>query len=139
MNRNRIFLHRTDVYRIKNERNEDTLYVFRLSYQPGFCSKLGFFDFSLWGIGKKYILSSQLLSTKEMKIHYIILGLFYLLAIVACSDNDPVVEVNNGTSFFYLTLIRISIIPIFRNFHFNNVFEMFVTLLPPNLEQNPGW
>ena len=31
-----------------------------------------------------------------MKIHYIILGLFYLLAIVACSDNDPVVEVNNG-------------------------------------------
>ena len=30
-----------------------------------------------------------------MKIHYIILGLFYLLAIVACSDNDPVVEVNN--------------------------------------------
>ena len=26
MNRNRIFLHRTDVYRIKNERNEDTLY-----------------------------------------------------------------------------------------------------------------
>lgn len=31
-----------------------------------------------------------------MKIHYIILGLFYLLAIVACSDNAPVVEVNNG-------------------------------------------
>ena len=31
-----------------------------------------------------------------MKKHYIILGLFYLLAIVACSDNDPVVEVNNG-------------------------------------------
>ena len=31
-----------------------------------------------------------------MKKHYIILGLFCLLAIVACSDNDPVVEVNNG-------------------------------------------
>ena len=30
-----------------------------------------------------------------MKKHYIILGLFCLLAIVACSDNDPVVEVNN--------------------------------------------
>ena len=32
-----------------------------------------------------------------MKKHYIILGLFCLLAIVACSDNDPVVEVNNGS------------------------------------------
>ena len=31
-----------------------------------------------------------------MKKHYIILGLFCLLVIVACSDNDPVVEVNNG-------------------------------------------
>ena len=31
-----------------------------------------------------------------MKKHYIVLGLFCLLAIVACSDNDPVVEVNNG-------------------------------------------
>lgn len=31
-----------------------------------------------------------------MKKHYILLGLFCLLAIVACSDNDPVVEVNNG-------------------------------------------
>ena len=31
-----------------------------------------------------------------MKKHYIILGLFCLLAIDACSDNDPVVEVNNG-------------------------------------------
>ena len=30
-----------------------------------------------------------------MKKHYIVLGLFCLLAIVACSDNDPVVEVNN--------------------------------------------
>ena len=51
MNSDRIFLHRTDVYRIKNERNEETLYN---------------------------------------------TGLFCLLAIVACSDNDPVVEVNNG-------------------------------------------
>ena len=32
-----------------------------------------------------------------MKKHYIVLGLFCLLAIVACSDNDPVVEVNNDT------------------------------------------
>ena len=30
-----------------------------------------------------------------MKKHYIVLGLFCLLAIVACSDNYPVVEVNN--------------------------------------------
>ena len=34
------------------------------------------------------------------------------------------------TSFFYLTFIRISIIPILRNLHFNNVLEMFITLLP---------
>lgn len=31
-----------------------------------------------------------------MKKYYILLGLFSLLAVVACSDNDPVVEVNDG-------------------------------------------
>ena len=31
-----------------------------------------------------------------MKKYYILWGLFGLLAVTACSDNDPVVEVNNG-------------------------------------------
>lgn len=45
-----------------------------------------------------------------MKIHYIILGLFYLLAIVACSDNDPVVEVNNGNQTEELPLLPTEVI-----------------------------
>lgn len=32
----------------------------------------------------------------NMKKHYILLSLFCLLGFVACSDNDPVVKVNNG-------------------------------------------
>ena len=33
-----------------------------------------------------------------MKKYYILWGLFGLLAVTACSDNDPVVEVNNVSS-----------------------------------------
>ena len=46
-----------------------------------------------------------------MKKHYIVLGLFCLLAIVACSDNDPVVEVNNDNPTEELPPLPTEVIP----------------------------